>query len=514
MNRRLSFLSLVFGILVILLSTDATAAKVRTLQGRIYFRNERVHYDNSIGSKLTKINNYGEDQSSLSYIAYQVVSYCNGSYYWGTKNYAAENGFYSQTYSFADSCDAPMFLMIVWFESQVSDKSFHRVTNLSGSLYNTVITKNGDWFKPNFSATTSVWQSVNLSCPSDWDWRCYGSSDSHYYATTHKVSNLYRSGIDVALAWGVYHESSSSAITLEWPHPSGSSYSSGYDLLKMSEETWKENHRVAHEFGHTYHRRAMGYSGALSLSEWCSGHSWHHDPNGNMSETCATAEGWANFFAAATYFTRDADYPFYRFCGDNCDGVFDTTTCNCGTYAQNAVPQACERRCVWRSAESRYRRAQQNLEGDTWDRAWNPGTTNLDCVRQSNADRHAIEGNVARFFWDLYDSYQSTEPEDRTSVSENIQFLNIWKNFLDDGYGDKQSKEPRCPSETTNWCPHNCGVDDLGNPLACPYKDVSGDVWDDKNGRNAKDFGKISNIDETRWNDILDHNCLDGQDDI
>ena len=412
--------------------------------------------------------------------------------------------------------------MDIWFESKISNQGFHRVTNLSNILYKTTITSNHGWYKPNFGTATQLWKSVNASCPDDWDWHCYGSSDSHFDTTSHRVSNLYRSGIDVALAWGVYKQSSSNSITMRWPDPPGNSESSDYDTLVMSEETWKENHRVAHEFGHTYHRRAMGYSGKLALNEWSDRHSWHVDPNENMSETSATSEGWANFFAAATYFTREAEYPFYRFCGDNCDGTFNSTVCNCGSYAQGNVPQTCERRCNWRGGETppRYRRAQQNLEGETWDQPWNPKTTNNDCVRQGRANRHAVEGNVARFFWDLYDSYDATEPEDRTSLEKNIYFLNIWQNLLDNGYGDKQSREPLCPSATTSWCPKNCGnssiidtTTDKRKALPCPYTDSSGNIWDDKNGRNAKDFGNTSNIDETRWNDILDHNCLDNQDD-
>ena len=62
MKRKLPVFALLIGILMCSFSADALASKSRTIKGRIYFRNERVHYDTGVGSKLTKINNFGDDQ--------------------------------------------------------------------------------------------------------------------------------------------------------------------------------------------------------------------------------------------------------------------------------------------------------------------------------------------------------------------------------------------------------------------------------------------------------------------
>lgn len=165
-------------------------------------------------------------------------------------------------------------------------------------------------------------------------------------------------------------------------HASCSTPSSGtswdYNSFCVGSDNIPRNHMVAHEIGHLIHRRALNYSGKLGYCQ--NGWDW---PS-HEGERCATAEGWASFFAGAVYFTPSALDPY-----------FDVTD--------------------------------QVLEGDTT--SANSGIVS-DCVSDLNSP-HRRPGNVARFFWDILDS--TTENEGSWSGDNSneslIDIIAVWDDF-------------------------------------------------------------------------------------
>ncbi len=114
------------------------------------------------------------------------------------------------------------------------------------------------------------------------------------------------------------------------------------------------NHRVAHEVGHLVHQRALGYGGSLTSGASCGNSSW----TAVEDEKCATAEGWANFFSVAMHFDSWSAFGWYNVTGRNIEQ---------DTAQGNQYPDKCVN------------------------------------YHQNPVITHTSEGNVARFFWDLYD---------------------------------------------------------------------------------------------------------------
>lgn len=108
----------------------------------------------------------------------------------------------------------------------------------------------------------------------------------------------------------------------------GSSKAKGLETVELQEGDYLRNHGVAHEFGHLYMKRALNRSGSLGASDWVTGRSWHRTRQG--SETAATSEEWADFFAAATYFEPGTMEPYYSWCGDRCDAG-SAVNCPCAS---------------------------------------------------------------------------------------------------------------------------------------------------------------------------------------
>jgi hypothetical protein len=112
--------------------------------------------------------------------------------------------------------------------------------------------------------------------------------------------------------------------------------------------------------------------------------------SGSDPEKCVTAEAFAHFASAATWWTQGATSPLYR--GERLEG---------------------------------------NYPGDTGDA----------CVSIA-ATPHRRRGNAARYFWDLYDS--TTVGTDDAAEDDEIRsyadIANVWTSFPN-GTGDRQKQE-------------------------------------------------------------------------
>ena len=133
--------------------------------------------------------------------------------------------------------------------------------------------------------------------------------------------------------------------------------------------------RIAHEVGHLVMKRHLNHSGHVS---WCNGNQlW----SGSSGKRCATSEGWADFFATAIYWTPAAVDPWVLVSTNPMEGK---------TYKGNYGYQ--------------------------------------DCVSQHNSPNKAI-GNVARAFWDMYDTTSVDEGlVDVSSVSLS-DLIETWDEF-------------------------------------------------------------------------------------
>ncbi len=124
---------------------------------------------------------------------------------------------------------------------------------------------------------------------------------------------------------------------------------------------------LAHEMGHVAHVRFLNYAGGLTGSaakmNWTQG----------REQKAALSEGWANFFAAATWYPADANQP-----------TFDTYP------AEPANDPSLQGTC-----------GQRTVLG---------------------------EGRTTQFFWDLFDPPRASEPWDDVSV-DLATLLEVWSLF-------------------------------------------------------------------------------------
>lgn len=243
----------------------------------------------------------------------------------------------------------------------------------------------------------------SISCPDETD----GTCDSSYqatvtYALQNRVANILQTGVDVDIlvADSDYHRNGNNGpveLYYRW-NSSGwcnsGSYSSGCNDICIDGADWNNPYIPAHEIGHALWKRALGNCNA---SGDCGGmHCWDPQdcaPNYWVSEKCATSEGWADFVATATYW------------GQGQSGAWYKTNSN------------------------------RNLEGQTT--IGNPlfsNTTDEDCVNE-NQYPHLLEANVARYFWDLYDSTAVDEKYTEALSKNFATLLSVWDAFPS-GYGD------------------------------------------------------------------------------
>ncbi len=349
-----------------------------------------------------------------------------------------------------------------------------------------------------FTVTGTRKVDFNASCPTTLPYS--PTSACSKVIASHRAANVFASVSDVMRVWGEYYGrmTTPQPVSVRYPCTSCTSATGGGLSVRVPTTAYRYNHRVAHELGHTYQKRAVfGGGGVLSQSSWCSGHTWNNTriddgdkfddvdpgPKGNRdgwSEGCAASEGWADFFAAATYFTKSAADPYFRFC--------------------KGLPG-----CVATGHPSlNPKRGLARMEGWTWRHSTNalggmgscvgvtPGVAN---VSTDSHRAHAMEGNSARFFWDLYDTTTVGDTNDNVSFSRGY-LLRIWERFPD-GWGHNKRYEP------TN---------------------SDGD-WDDPDGRNAVDYRQVectrtqegdmvrfSPVGHCQLSGAVTSNCLDDQD--
>jgi len=175
------------------------------------------------------------------------------------------------------------------------------------------------------------------------------------------------------------------------------------------------NYRVAHEVGHIVMNRALDIRGN-SASSCVNGSAWEAVD----FEKCATTEGFANFFAAAIFWERNSQDPFYQFTDREIEGL--TAEGNDGDF------KAC-------------------ISNDSAVVLGNPQSGRQ---VQTVGTAHRIEGNAARFFWDLYDTTNESGESsvDDTSVSLKT-LVDVWSDF-DSGTSERQAEEGGRPGNRSN----------------------------------------------------------------
>lgn len=448
-------------------------------------------------------------------------------------------------------CSLPWLRLDVRFESHPdgdpTSNPFHAVVAPSELGY----FARTPWARPAIGS----WVSVNVSCPNQFP--NTGQPCTATNAATHEAANIHATVMDVIAVWGAYRGPNDAPL-LEIRYPAstaGTNATGNYDRVNLPDQSYVENHRIAHELGHTYMKRAI-YDGNRAVggpSTWVSGHTWNDtrigvgDPNGlfssqngpndcdinattfadncelaplgdrypdgnndGYSETVATSEGWADFFAAATYFEPNANHPYFRHCRtiDGCPSL--------PAYGA-ADPSNQELRRLEGETFAHYRYLTSGFE-----QCVGVGPTNFAVVdRNNNVDinwQHALQGNVARYFWDLYDEDLDANGNgvdddcprlvsgvvtpaacERPGVVDNVVFppsymLLVWERFRPT-YDNRDYDEPRATPST----------------------------WDDPDGRNAVDYRKIEAAipaadipAEVRGHGQaageFSANCLDGQD--
>ena len=480
-----------FALLLAFLVPELAHAATRTIRGRIYFHSERYHFSTGEGSLLTSMGMDHGNEASMSYVEYRLYARCGNETHKSSLKHASANGTFSHT--FTGICSNPELKMGVRFRSKPGQSVFHdmREDRKGKKVYSTWIPAvgykqtNASDFRSNVYA-----KSVNVSCRGDWNWRCPTPDGGK----SHRLANLYKNAVDVYDRWGYLKHNVYGQIIIEYPSSTGSSGASR-DWMRIADDHWDRNHGTAHEFGHIYHRRAMDAGdGSLSNPAWCSGHAWHWTPTlgtFERSETCATAEGWADFFAAATYFEPNATHPYYKYCGDECDdGRADV--CDCAVEAETP---SCRRQCRFNTnvEPDEWQLTKQILDGRTWNRAWKPLNENaagepleFACVRDPSSSGtiipHAVEGNVARFFWDLYDT------NGRENISASRTTLRLVWDMFPAGFNNRQKHEP--------------------------LASLDGGDYDDADGRNAWDYAYHwigSEAERQEVKRLLELNCLGDQ---
>ena len=465
------------------------------------FRDHRAQRMDDIGSRLPA-STLGTDQP-LAYAKYSalITQIDSSGEFRGSETvsgYLDENG--RMLIGFLESGDY-ILTMLVELESQIDGLKFHRVVKESDE---NLIYRQVSATPFSLSPYGPMQLNLNVSCP-NFDCNLIPMLDPEN--SFHMAANVYASGIDVYRAWGHIESDDSdgrrrheefilrfgcfdsndrtkadfctSCVNDGWIHrTSGCGTSSGFSTTRIRGTAWNLNHLIAHELGHNYYRRALGSERVLGLNL---DHVWSgprldrstipvvvHD----STEKGNTEEGWCNFFAVATYFNANARHPYYRFCGDYAE---------CPHSLANTKY---DRRGSFGHAGNREFWAKFNLEGETWTRAYhmnNDSTPRADrscgvagasggacvgaCVGLIGTDRidnpgglekmvWEGEGNVARFFWDLFDdtvdndapSLSYAVPEHNHGFNGNAntytdrgdnnhltrrELLDIWKSFPD-----------------------------------------------------------------------------------
>lgn len=238
----------------------------------------------------------------------------------------------------------------------------------------------------------------NITCTRDDFGVCDEWLVNNYFPVERDIANIHQSAaaVDIAISDdSVFHlNGHSGTIHLYYPDdgPGGCSGSSAEVVscqnLCIPSAKAGDAYVVAHEVGHVLQFRALNSCGSNFPSiPGCGSHQWDSWEN----EKCATTEGWANFVAGATWWLD------------------------------------------WKSS-AYYLGPGYNLEGDVF------GSDS--CVSEST-NPHRREGNVARYFWDLFDS--TTVDDSHNGYTDNVStslddLIRVWDDFPA-GSGNRQAFE-------------------------------------------------------------------------
>lgn len=263
-----------------------------------------------------------------------------------------------------------------------------------------------------FNVTSTVTKNWNITCVDDTENNtegyCDGNTEANgLFGAWIPYANILDSMVDVD--WLIspdtlFHlNSHNGRIVAFYPDSPAGDCGSSYlgkalpdscDDLCIGAGFWVDNHTVAHEVGHVLMKRALNHCTGTLTDATCGSYGW--DSSG--SEKCATAEGWANFVAGATYWEDSSTGP----------PVYWPFTASPSQQLENLTTRG---------------------NSSSWE----------DCVSIGSSPETA-PGNVARFFWDVYDSTTSNEGGTDNSHKSFGAMLSVWDDFSA-GTGNWQNNE-------------------------------------------------------------------------
>lgn len=345
-------------LMFLMLLLPATASAVTNdICGHVYFQDSRTNLSSLTGSRVKppSLGLYGAQYAPrvLIYLFDERGS-CNDA---DSNCYEADDLLLGSTYTNATSdlghyCfyDVPGTADVYLKTRYESDDT--EVRDSTGSLFSATSTT-----RENFVQSGDQTLDWNISCPRS----VYQSSCYYVSAPEESFAAILMSAVDVdylIIDDGDFHRNGHSGkITLYYPDDPGSACDGddtrSFDCngICIEDASALNNHAVYHEIGHALMKRTLNYCDYLGGPS-CDSHSWSTWED----EKCATSEGWANFVALATQYWPSESQAWVFSVGWNAEG--STTSGNSSAS-----------RCV--------------------SLLTNP---------------HRREGNVARFFWDLYDT--------------------------------------------------------------------------------------------------------------
>jgi hypothetical protein len=153
---------------------------------------------------------------------------------------------------------------------------------------------------------------------------------------------------------------------------------------------WKDGFVAAHEFGHVLHRHSWGGSFGANYDYGDDSEGWHSWTSAEWQEA-TFIEGFAEFVSASAFFGPSASAPKYR-----------------GNSMSDAPNGGADPVCVVTTL---------------------PGGT--------GPERN--EGNVARYFWDLFDSVNDDAYVDSLALSSSMIFTKLYS--FPSGTANRQRSE-------------------------------------------------------------------------
>lgn len=364
-------------ILLVVLAVPAIATAY-TVQGTVFFWDSRTDRSDNYGSRLPQhtSTDWNKRATGIFIKVYDKDGTCI--------DFASSCSETDDDFLAFDLTDSSGFYSVSGIGGL---EDVYLVTNYSVSNANvqtvslstpiTVEVATTDWVE---DIGRDTWINWNVTCYASYlgDRKCDSESEADDdFPLTQALANVAISAEDTLVQNGsVEYNYHFDALEAFWPNdPWGgcddsAGHATGWDTFCVANNVDDNNHVTAHEIGHLVMKRLLD-DGSGSLGEGSCRNYW--DWNDLEFQKCTVTEGWADFYAGAAYWEPDSSSPWVDFDG-------------------------------------------QELEGDT--ESANGGSAEA-CVSIGDTP-HARVGNVARWFWDLYDT--TTVGTGETSNNDNASY--------------------------------------------------------------------------------------------